>query len=132
MAAELLVADINLAALELAGIAGLAAIDVEDAFGVGRGHERNGVVRIVLAHADGRHDQDPVGIERAGLMTFCAAHHDAVRSFLDHVHEQVRVGLLVGRQAPIPLGIGHGAVHRPVFLLHPAQKLVEAFMIACA
>ena len=39
MAAELLVADIDLAAFELAGIAGLAAVDVEDAFGVGRSHE---------------------------------------------------------------------------------------------
>ena len=65
-------------------------------------------------------------------MAFRAADHDAVRSFLDHMHKQVRVGLLVGSQAPISLGIGHGAVHRPVFFLHPAQKLVEAFMIGCA
>ena len=132
MAAELLVADVDVAAFEFAGITGLAAVDVEDAFGVGRGHKRHGIVHILFRHADGRHDQDPVGIERAGLMTFCAADHDAVRSFLDHMHEQVRVGLLVGSQTPVALGIGHGTVHCPVFLLHPAQKLVEALMIGCA
>ena len=52
VAAELLVADVELAAFELAGVAGLAAVDVEDAFGVGRRHEGNGIVGVVLRHGD--------------------------------------------------------------------------------
>ena len=44
----------------------------------------------------------------------------------------IRVGLLVRRLGAVALGIGHGAVHRQVVVLHVDEELLEVLVIACA
>ena len=60
MSPVLAVADIYRAALQFAGIAGLAAVNVEDALRIGRSDEGDSVIGILLGHGHGRHDQNPV------------------------------------------------------------------------
>ena len=129
MAAELRVAHVDGAAFQLAGVAGLPAVDVEDALGVGGGHEGHRVVGVLGRHGDGGHDQDPVGVDGAGLVRLGAAHHDAVGAPLHHAQVQVRVGLPAGGQAAVALEVGHGAVHGPVLLLHAQQERLEPLVV---
>ena len=58
-----------------------------------------------------------------------AAHDDAVVALLDDVQVQVGVGLLVGREAAVALGVGHGAVGDEVVLLQVLDVVAEALVI---
>ena len=131
-AAELAVAHVHLAALQLPGVAGLAADDHGDAWGVHGYGEGDGVVLILRLHGLGGHDDDLVRVEHAGLVGLGPPDHDAVRPPLHHVEEQVRVGLLMGGLGPVPFGIGHGSVHCQVVLLHVDHKLLEVLMVVGA
>ena len=130
--AELRVAHVHLAALPLPGVAALPADDHEDALRVDGHGEGHGVVLVVGAHGDGGHDDDLVAVQRAGLVGLGPPHHDAVRPPLHHTEEQVRVALLVGGLGPVPLGIGHGAVHRQVVLLTVDHEFLEVLVVAGA
>ena len=96
MAAKLEIANINRAAFHLSRIAGLPAVNVIDAFFVRRADKRDGIVGVFFGHSNRGHHQNPVGIHRAGLMGFRAAHHNAFIVFLDDVEKHIRVGLLMG------------------------------------
>ena len=58
--AELAVTHIKISAFHFTSVAGLAAIDVVNAFRIRRSNERNRIVGIFLGHGDGRHNQNPV------------------------------------------------------------------------
>ena len=65
-------------------------------------------------------------------MALGAADHDAVGPALHHMHIHVRVRLLAGGLGPVSLGVGHGAVHRQVIVLHESQELLEVLVIVGA
>jgi len=129
MAAKPGVADVNGAAFQFPRVAGLAAVNVEDALFIRRADEGYGIVRVVFGHGDGGHDQNPVGVDGAGLMGFGAPHDDALVVLLDDMDIQIRVGLLMRRKSPVSLDVGHGAVHGKVFFLNHFQKFDESLMI---
>ena len=131
-AAELAVAHVQLAALPLAGVAALPPDNHEQPLGVQRHCEGDGVVLIVGAHGLGRHDDDLVAVDDAGLVGLGAAHHHAVLPALHHPQEQVGVGLGVGGLGAVALGVGHGPVHRQVVLLAVEHKLFEVLVVAGA
>ena len=93
---------------------------------IGGNVERDGVIFVCFAHGGGGHDDDFVGVEGAGLVGLGAAYHDAVFAFFDHVQVEIRVGLLVGGQRAVALGVGHGAVAHQVLLLHAGEKMEKA------
>ncbi len=132
LAAEAHVADVEVALLELARVAALAAVDVVDALGVGRAAEADGEVLVALAHGDGGHDDDLVRVAGARLVRLGAAHDDAVVALLDDVHVHVGVGLLVRRQRAVALGVGHGAVGDEVVVLQVLHVLLEALVVVGA
>src|SRR5699024_10281875 len=93
--------------LGLAGVAGLAAVDQRDAFGVGRDRKGDRVVLVALTHRDRRHNYHFMAVYKAGLVCLGAGDVYAVRSALDNVQEQVGVGLLGRSQRTVALNVGH-------------------------
>ncbi len=86
-----LVADVDVVIfLGLARVAGLAAQNQRNAFRVGRAREGNRVVLVALTHGDGRHNQNIMAVQVAGLVRLRAGNVNAVRGALDNVQEQVR------------------------------------------
>ena len=130
VAAVNLVADIDVVIfLGLAGIAGLTAEDQGDAVGIGRARKGNGVVLVALTHGDGRHNQNIMAVQVAGLMRLCTGDVNAVRGALNNVQEQVRVGLLGRRKAAVALNVGHRAVNAPVVVLYIGPELDEILVV---
>ena len=126
VAAVNLVADVDIVVLlQLAGIAGLAAIDQGDAFGIGRYSEGDRVVLVALTHGDGRHNQNLVRVDKTGLMRLCAGDVNAVRGALDNMQEQIGIGLLGGSEGTVALDVGHRAVNCQVLILHTGQDLTK-------
>ena len=117
LAAVIRVAHVHLAGFQLAGVAGLTAIDVKDAGVIGGDGEGHGIVPVFRAHGLRGHDEDLMGVEGAGLVHLGAAHHDAVLAAFHHAQEHVGILLGVGREATVALGVGHGTVHSPVLFL---------------
>ena len=113
LAAVIRVAHVHLAGFQLAGVAGLTAIDVKDAGVIGGDGEGHGIVPVFRAHGLRGHDEDLMGVKGAGLVHLGAAHHDAVLAAFHHAQEHVGILLGVGREATVALGVGHGAVHSP-------------------
>ena len=133
LAAELGVAHIDGGVLlQLAGVAGLTAIDHVHALGVGGAGEGDGPVLISLTHGDGGHEDVPVGVDGAGLVALGTADHDAVGTALHNVDVHIGIGLVVGSLGAVTLGVGHGAVHGEVVVLHHGQELLEVLMIVGA
>ncbi len=130
MSAVNLVADVDVVVLfQLAGVTGLTAVNQGDALGIGRNCEGNRVVLVALAHCDGRHDQNLVGVYETGLMCLGAGYINAVRRALNNVNEQVRISLLGRSQAAVALDVGHCAVNCKVFVLYTGQELDEILVI---
>ena len=133
LTAELGVADINRGALlGLAGVAGLAAVDHVHTLGVGGAGKADRPILIRLTHGNGGHEDVPVGVDGAGLVALGAADHNAVGAALHHMNEHIGVGLIVGGLGAVTLGVGHGAVHGEVIVLHVGQELLEVFVIVGA
>ena len=132
LAAELPVARVDLAALHAARVAGLAAVDVGDARGVDRHGADDRVVLVGLAEAHGRHHEQPVRVDAAGLVGLGAPEVDALRRAPADAHEQVGVGLLVGRLAAVALEVGHGAADDEVAPLHGRDEADEARVVGRA
>ena len=130
--AELTVAHVQLAALQLPGVTALAADDHVDARGVRRYGEGDGVVPVIRPHGLGGHDNDLMAVDDAGLVGLGPAHHHAVRTALHHAEEQIGVILGMRRLGAVALGVGHGAVHGQVVLLHVGGKFPEVLVIAGA
>ena len=120
---------IDAASFKFAGITGLTPIDVKYPFCVGRRRKRNRIVRIIPSHADCRHDQNPMRVQRPGLMCFRAMDHDPVRPLFHDTNEHVRVGLFMRRQVPVPFGVGHRAIHSKVLILNHFQEFSKPLMI---
>ena len=132
LTAELGVADVDGAALELAGVAALAAIDHVKALGVGGAGKGDGPILVRLAHGDGGHKDVPVRVDRAGLVDLRAVDDDAVRVTLDHAQEEVGILLVVGSLGAVALGVGHGAVYGEILILHHDQELLEILVVVRA
>ena len=132
LSAEFGVAHVDAALLHLAGIAGLAAVDHVQPLGVGGAGEGHGVIPVRLAHGDGGHEDVPVAVDGAGLVAFRAADHNAVVAAFHHVDVHIRVGLLMGCLGAVALGVGHGAVHGQIVVLHVDEEFLEVLVIACA
>ena len=98
LAGELAVAGVDVA-VHGAGVAGLAAVDVGDAGRVDRQGADDGVVLVRRPEAHRRHHDQPVRIDAAGLVRLGAADVEALVVAARDVHEEIRVGLLVGRLA---------------------------------
>ena len=130
--AKFTVAHVHLAALQLTGVAALAADDHKDAVGVHGHGEGHRVVLVLSLHGLGGHDDDLVAVQRTGLVHLGAPHHNAVGTALHDVQEQVGVGLLMGSLRAVALGVGHGAVHGQVILLYIGGELDEVLMIVGA
>ena len=125
-----LVADVDVVVLlELAGVAGLTAVDQGDALRIGRYCEGDRVVLVALAHGDGRHDQNLVRVYEAGLMSLSAGDVNAVRSALNNVQEQIRISLLGRSQRAVALDVGHSAVNSKVLVLYAGEELEEVLVV---
>ncbi len=89
---------------------------------------------IVAAHGASRQHQQLVHVGRRGDDGLGARDHHAARTTLHHVHVGIGVGLLMGAQAAIALGIshrdGHGEVARlrVVHILEKARVVVGAVL----
>ena len=79
---------------KFAGVAGLASVDHQNAFGIRRNGKRNGVVFVFLFHRHSGHDEVFVRVHGTGLVGLGTAHHDTVFSDLYNVEVQVGIGLL--------------------------------------
>ena len=66
--------------------------------------KENGVVFVVFAHSDRRHDDNFMGVDEARLMSFCAADDDTVGAAFYDVEVQIRIFLCVGSQAAVAFG----------------------------
>jgi len=115
--------------LTLPGVAGLPSDDVEDPFRIARKCERDRIFPVILPHGQGRHDQDLMRIDSAGLVGLGAPHHNPVLSPLHNVKEGIRVGLLVRGKRPVSLCICHGPVHGEVVFLHVREILQETLVV---
>ena len=125
-----LVADVDVVMfLGLAGIAGLTAEDQGDAVGIGRARKGNGVVLVALTHGNGRHNQNIMAVQVAGLVCLRAGNINAVRGALDNVQEQIRIRLLGRRQTAVALNVGHSAVNAPIVVLHIGPELDEILVV---
>lgn len=78
------------------------------------------------------HEDVPVAVDGAGLVAFRAADHNAVVAAFHHVDVHIRVGLLMGCLGAVALGVGHGAVHGQIVVLHVDEEFLEVLVIACA
>ena len=133
LAAELGVAHVDAGILlQLAGVAGLAAVDHIHAVRVGRAGKGYRPILIRFAHRNGGHEDVPVRVDRAGLVALRSADHDAVRAAFDHMDEHVRIGLLMRRLGAVALGVGHRSVHGQILVLHHGQEILEVFMVVGA
>ena len=133
LAAELGIAHVDGGVLlQLPGVAGLTAVDHVHALGVGGAGKAHSPVLVGLTHGDGGHEDVPVGVDGAGLVALGAAHHNAVRAPLHHMHVHVGISLLAGGLGPVALGVRHGAVHGQVVVLHIGQELLEVLVIVGA
>jgi hypothetical protein len=130
--AKLPVTRIDLAALHAAGVAGLPAVDVGDPRGV-HGHGADDrVVLVGLAEAHRRHDEQPVRIYAPRLVGLGPLQVHALGRAPAHVHEEVGIGLLVGRLAPVALHVGHRAADHEAPLLHRRDESDEARVVGRA
>ena len=130
LAAVFLIAQVDVRAVfQLAGIAGLSAVDHEEAVRIGGAGEAQGEILVFGLHGDGWHKDVPVGVDGAGLVGLGASYDDAVfPDFLD-VHVDVGIGLLAGALGAVTLGVGHGTVHGEVVVLNHDEELLKAFVI---
>ena len=118
--------------LHLPGVAGLTAVDHVHALSVGGAGKADSPILIGLTHGDGGHEDVPVGVDGAGLVALGTADHDAVGTALHNVDVHIGIGLVVGSLGAVTLGVGHGAVHGEVVVLHHGQELLEVLMIVGA
>ena len=131
-AAEFRVARIHGSPFQFPRIAGLAADNHENAFGIGRTAEGNSVILIGFPHGDGRHDDDFVGVDEACLMGFGTAYDDTIGTAFDDVEIQIRVILGMRSLAAVAFRVGHGAIDGKVVLLYPGEEFLEVFMVMSA
>ena len=131
-AAELGVTDVQLGAFQLTGVAALAADDHEQAGGVHRNGEGNRIVLIIGTHGLGGHYDDLVGVADTGLVGLGAANDDTVGTTLHNAQEHVGIGLGMGGQGTVTLGVGHGAVNGQVGLGGILHKLHKVLVIVGA
>ena len=130
VAAVYLVANVDVVVLfNLAGVAGLTAVDQGDALGIGRYSEGDRVVLVALAHGDGRHYQNLVRVYKAGLVSLSAGNVYAVSGALYNVQEQIRISLLGRSEGTVALNVGHSAVNCEVLILHAGQELEEVLVV---
>ena len=130
MTAVNLVADINVVVfLGLAGVAGLTAQNQGDAFRIGRTREGNRVIFVAFTHGNGRHNQNVMAVQVAGLVCLRAGNVNTVCRTLYNVQEQVGIRLLGRRQTAVALNVGHRAVNAPVVILYIGPELDEILVI---
>ena len=123
------VARVQTRLFHFSGVRRLAAVDVLDPWGVCRDREAYGVRFLPLAHGERGHYAHLVGVEHAGLVELCAPDDHSVGFAFYHAQVKVRVGLLPGPFSPVPLGIGHGAVHHVIVGLDLCPVFLEPFVI---
>jgi hypothetical protein len=114
-----------------AGSAGGSRDDGE-ALGVDGHRAGDGEVAIGRGHGPPRQHQQFVHVGRRGDDGLGARDHDAIRAPCDHVHVGIGVVLLMGTQAAIALGIGHGDADRQVFVLHALEVGAQARVVFTA
>jgi len=129
LAGELRVAGIHRPAVDNAGVIGLAADDVSEARRVDAHRADHRPVTVGLAEPHGRHEDQPMRIDRAGLMHLGAGDVDAFIVAPHHMQEKIEIGLLVRRLGAVALGIGHGAADHHVGGLRALEKCQEAPVI---
>ena len=130
MTAVNLVADINVVVfLGLAGVAGLTAQNQGNAFCVGRAREGNRVVLVAFTHGNGRHNQNVMAVQVAGLVCLRAGNVNTVCRTLYNVQEQVGIRLLGRGQSAVALNVGHRAVNAPVVVLYIGPELDEILVV---
>lgn len=114
---------------QLAGIAGLTAIDHIQAFGVGRAGKADGPILIGFLHGDGGHENVPMGVDGTCLVDFGAANDNAVRTAFHDMDEDVRVFLFMRRLGAVPFRIRHGTVYGQILILDIDEELLEVFVV---
>ena len=133
LAAELGIAHVDGGILlQLPGVAALTAVDHVHALGIRGAGKADRPVLVRLTHGDGGHEDVPVGVDGAGLVALGTADHDAVGTTLHNVDVHVGIGLVMGSLGAVALGVGHGAVHGEVVVLHHGQELLEVLVIVGA
>ena len=120
LAGELRIAGIHRAAVDDARVVGLPADDVGETGRIDAHRADHRPVAIGLGHAHGRHEDQPVRIDRAGLVHLGAGDVNAFVVALDHMQEQIGIALLVRRLGAVALRIGHGAADHDIGGLRPA------------
>ena len=130
LASEFAVAAVHaVGSLQLPGIAGLSSIDHDDPFRVRGDGKGNRIGFVLLLHRLRGHDQMLVGVHRSGLVRLCAVDNDALVVLFHDAQIQIRIRLPGGRQAPIPLGIRHRAVHGQVVFLYIGHVVNKSLVI---
>ena len=129
LAGELGIAGVHLPAVDDPGVVGLATDDVGEARRIDPHGADNGPVAIRLGHAHGGHEDQPMRIDRAGLLHLGAGDVDTVAVAPDHVQEKIRIRLLVRRPGAVALRIGHRSPDDDVRSLRAAQESQEPLVI---
>ncbi len=99
------------------GIGAGRVVDVNDPLGVAGNGEGHGVGLVVGSQGRGRHHEALMGQRGAGLLELGTVDDDPVGVSFDNPHVQIRIGLAVGRQGTVALGVGDVPHDHQVLLL---------------
>ncbi len=98
--------------------------------GVDRHRAGDGVLLLARPHGLGRQHHLLVADGGAADVHLAAADVDPVGGAVHHVHVEVRVGLLVGAQLAVALGVGDALGAAQVVAAHVVDVLVDALPVA--
>ena len=94
------------------------------------GHaEGNRIIPVFRSHGLGRHDNHLMGIDKACLMSLCAADHDTVGTSPPLHGGTNQDPSACGARERSPFRVCHGAVHSQILLLCILEELFKVFKI---
>ncbi len=99
------------------GIGAGRVVDVNDPLGVAGDGKCHGVGLVVGTQGRGRHHEALVGQRGAGLLELGAVDDDPVGISFNDPQVEIRIGLAVGRQGTVALGVGDVPHDHQVLLL---------------
>ena len=129
LAGELRIAGIHRAAVDDAGVVGLAADDVSQPRRIDAHRADHRPVAVGFGHAHGRHEDQPMRIDRAGLVHLGARDVDAFVVAPHHMQEQIGIALLMRRLGTVAFRIGHGAADDDIRRLRALEESEKAPVI---
>ena len=123
---------VDIAAVQAARVAGLAAVDVGYPGRVHRQRADHRIVLVARSEADRRHDDEPVRVQASGLVCLGTGDVNPVLGATRDVQVHVGIGLRAWRLAAVALDVGHGASDHHVAALRHGDERLEALVIGGA